>query len=233
MSTRSSPRGHLPGSRSTGSAATTSATPPPNRPAPRWSSATEPRPGGAIARRSQRSANSSIWPTRPADRPAGRHRVTTGRRGRRAPISAVTSQASPRGVEDLRPAQVSGQSVDRPLHAISATLTRSYVLFLCWSVSALVTELRIEDLSGYRHRKTAFSTEFSQLRSAATESYSNFGLTARPARCPGSTGTAVDQCRYANGKLAGHRGVVDLRSVMPQVGSFRRPRDLVGRHADG
>ena len=62
-----------------------------------------------------------------------------------------------------------------PINGVES-LARSYVLFLCWSVSALVTELRIEDLSGYRHRKTAFSTEFSQLRSAATESYSNFGL---------------------------------------------------------
>jgi hypothetical protein len=34
-------------------------------------------------------------------------------------------------------------------------LGRSYVIFLLWSESALVIELRIEDLSGYRHRKTA------------------------------------------------------------------------------
>jgi hypothetical protein len=51
-----------------------------------------------------------------------------------------------------------------------------YVIFLWWSVSALVAALWIEDLSGYRHRKTAISTEFSQLRSTATESYSNFGV---------------------------------------------------------
>jgi DNA-binding CsgD family transcriptional regulator len=50
------------------------------------------------------------------------------------------------------------------------------VIFLGWSVSALVTALWIEDFSGYRHRKTAISTEFSQLRSTATGSYSNFGL---------------------------------------------------------
>jgi hypothetical protein len=49
-----------------------------------------------------------------------------------------------------------------------------------WSVSALVTALWIEDLSGYMHRKTAISTEFSQLRSTATGSYSNFGLDGDP-----------------------------------------------------
>jgi hypothetical protein len=60
-------------------------------------------------------------------------------------------------------------------------LARSYVIFLGWSVSALVTALWIEDLSGYRHRKTAISTEFSQLRSTATGSCSNFGLVTMPA----------------------------------------------------
>jgi len=58
-------------------------------------------------------------------------------------------------------------------------LDRSYVIFLWWSLSAQVVALWIEDLSGYRHRKTAISTEFAQLRNTATESYSNFGLAFR------------------------------------------------------
>ena len=55
-------------------------------------------------------------------------------------------------------------------------LAPSYVIFLRRRAYALVTALWIEDLSGYWHRKTAISTEFSQLRSTATGSYSNFGL---------------------------------------------------------
>jgi len=69
------------------------------------------------------------------------------------------------------------------------------VIFLGWSVSALVTGLWIEDLSGYRHRKTAISTEFSQLRSTATGSYSNFGLTgAADGRLPPASAEAEHAC---------------------------------------
>ena len=89
------------------------------------------------------------------------HRRVTGRAGYRKalrPLPCRTSQLTAAG------------------HAVLARLGRSYVIFLWRSVSALVTALRKEDLSGYRYRQPAISTEFSQVRSTATESYSNFGL---------------------------------------------------------
>ena len=92
------------------------------------------------------------------------------------PTCTTMRDESPAGQDRGRQSVIAPHRMRQtPINGVES-LARSYVLFLCWSVSALVTELRIEDLSGYRHRKTAFSTEFSQLRSAATESYSNFGL---------------------------------------------------------
>jgi predicted ester cyclase len=38
-----------------------------------------------------------------------------------------------------------------------------------------------------------------------------------------ATWTAMDQCRYAEGKLVEHWGVVDLLSMMQQVGIVRPP----------
>jgi len=55
-------------------------------------------------------------------------------------------------------------------------LVRSYVIFLWRRAYALVTALWIEELSGYRHRKTAISTKFPQFRGTVAGSYSNFGL---------------------------------------------------------
>jgi predicted ester cyclase len=38
-----------------------------------------------------------------------------------------------------------------------------------------------------------------------------------------ATWTAIDQCRYADGKLAEHWGVVDLLSMMQQIGMIPPP----------
>jgi predicted ester cyclase len=40
-----------------------------------------------------------------------------------------------------------------------------------------------------------------------------------------ATWTAIDQCRYADGRLTEHWGVVDLLSMMQQVGIVPAPRE--------
>jgi predicted ester cyclase len=41
-----------------------------------------------------------------------------------------------------------------------------------------------------------------------------------------ATWTAIDQCRYADGKLAEHWGVVDLLSMMQQIGIIPPPQQV-------
>ena len=43
-------------------------------------------------------------------------------------------------------------------------------------------------------------------------------LMGHPPTGRAATWTAIDQCRYASGKIAEHWGVVDLLSVMQQIG---------------
>ena len=73
---------------------------------------------------------------------------------------------------------VASGGAEHGLASRAIRLARSYVIFLRRRAYALVTALWIEDLSGYRPRKTAISTKFPQFRGTVAGSYSNFGLAA-------------------------------------------------------
>ncbi len=70
-----------------------------------------------------------------------------------------------------------------------------------------------------RVKVEAVSEDGDQTWARVTFSGTNTGeLMGHPPTGRKATWTAIDQCRYANGKLVEHWGVVDLLSMMQQVG---------------
>jgi predicted ester cyclase len=70
----------------------------------------------------------------------------------------------------------------------------------------------------------AISQDGDQTWARVTFSGTNTGqLMGHPPTGRKATWTAIDQCRYANGKLAEHWGVVDLLSMMQQIGMIPPP----------
>lgn len=71
----------------------------------------------------------------------------------------------------------------------------------------------------------AISEDGDQTWARVTFSGTNTGeLMGHPPTGRKATWTAIDQCRYADGKLVEHWGVVDLLSMMQQIGMIPPPQ---------
>lgn len=75
-----------------------------------------------------------------------------------------------------------------------------------------------------RVKVEAISEDGDQTWARVTFSGTNTGeLMSHPPTGRQATWTAIDQCRYADGKLVEHWGVVDLLSMMQQIGMMPPP----------